>query len=278
MEQTKKSFKWTNLFYLLLILPLMFVFAACGGDQATKQLQTEATCNTSGDYATASDKAAYTTAVGTQTAFDASGYRLTGKIAIVTGEGENQVKTDFMYMNLIVKEIKNGDQVDYQAAMKMKMIDMEGPTAQATEPKYIEAYGYYKDGKTYSEEDGNKYYEEVNFADILDGFDFVSCQNLEDLLGFVGAANDVEVTKQGDNFKIVTNSALTPEPGVQINAEATAYLNFKDGKVVAAQLNYLMTVPIFGKMDCQFTISGFDGNIAFPNLSGYTKAPEDALI
>ena len=196
---------------------------------------------------------------------------------MVTGEGENQVKTDFMYMNLIVKEIKNGDQVDYQAAMKMKMIDMEDPTAQATEPKYIEAYGYYKDGKAYSEEDGNKYYEEENFADILDGFDLVSCQNLEDLLGFVGAANDVTVTKEGDNFKIVTNAAMEIE-GMSIGGEATAYINFKDGKVVAAQLNYLMTVPYFGKMECQFTISGFDGNITFPNLSGYTKAPEKALI
>ena len=248
------------------------MFTACG-DPATGQLKTEATCDTSGDYATASDKAAYTAAVGDQTEIDAAGYRLTAKVAMKTVVDEQEVTQDYMTLNLIIKENRTDAGVNYEMAMKMKM---KNPLAAANEPTEYEIYAYYKDGKVYGEdENGNKYYEEVSFDDFFDGeeMQMLSCSNLQQLLSLVNAVGEVTVTTQGNNFKVVANGSATIG-GQSIAAGATAYINFNDeGKITAAQLDYSMSY-FTSQMNFQITMSGFDGNIAYPDLTKYQPAPE----
>ena len=276
MEKAK-SFKWTNVLYLLLLLPLMFVFAACGEDPSVKQLNTEASCNTSGDYATEATKADYTTAVGEQTAIDADGYRITAVIKMQTGSGDEAVSQEIMKVNMIMKEVRTDTAVTYQMAMKMKMKNIFKGLLDEDTPDEIIAYAYYKDGKIYSEDqDGNKYYDVVSIDDMFDSetMSLMAFTNLEEILGAVNAVGDVTVTKEGNNFKVVANGAANID-GQSISAGATAYINFNsEGKIVAAQLSYDMAY-LTSTMNCQFTLSGFNGDIAFPDLTKYTQAPEE---
>ena len=271
MEKTK-SFKWTNMLYLLLLLPLMLVFCACGADPS-KQLKTTATCDTSGDYS-ASDKAAYSAVVGDQTAFNTDGYRVTLGISLkaTSGGDPEPVVSEIFYANAIVKETKKDEAVDYQSALNFRydfsMFDEDKGDVTI----------YYKDGKAYATNpDGKKVWHEFSFASMWHAFSgdgelpiFNDVKSIIQIVQYVG--NNVTVTKNGNHFKIVTNSASEIQ-GQNIDAGATAYVNFDgDGKLVAAQLEFEMTMAPNQKMVYKSTVSACGDNVVFPgDLNQYVE-------
>lgn len=276
MEKTK-SFKWTNMFYLLLLLPLMLVFCACGADPS-KQLKTTATCDTSGDYA-ASDKAAYSQVIGEQTAFDASGYRLTMGISLktTTGAETEPVVTEIFYVNSVIKATKKDESVDYQAALNVKLDFTKIPGAGESAMK-LDTTAYFKDGKVYStDKDGKKVWHEYSFAEMWNAFSgdgelplFNDVKSIIQVVQLIG--NDVTVTRKGNHFKIVTNSVVEIQ-GQNIDAGATAYINCdSNGKVTEAQLEFEMSMAPTVKMVYKSTVSAFNDNIVFPDdLNKYVE-------
>ena len=280
MEKTK-SFKWTNMLYLLLLLPLMLVFCACGADP-TKQLKTTATCDTSGDYA-ASDKAAYSEVIGEQTAFEADGYRLTLGVSLksTSGEDPEPVVSEVLYMNAIIKTVKKDESVDYQAALNAKF-DFTKILGGDDEDMKLDTTLYYKDGKAYAtDKDGKKIWHEYSFASMWDAVSgggelpmFNNVKSIIQIVQYIG--NDVTVTRNGNHFKIVTNSVVEIQ-GQNIDTGATAYINCdSNGKVTEAQLEFEMSMAPTVKMVYKSTVSAFNDNIVFPDdLNKYVEDKDE---
>ncbi len=298
MEKAQKSFKLKNALYLLLVLPLLFLFTACGGDAATAQLRTEASCDTSGEYATEASQAEYEEIIGEQTDFASNAYRMTAKMSLTMPKTDEEQKpiydeqgnvvteeVEFTTINMIIKENQTDPTaVTYEAAIKVRMSNIFKSVLDDKDlPDYYEMYMYFKDGKMYSEdEDGNKTYQEMDFYEIFyaEEMEMMSFICLEDILDVVDYADTVTVTKQDNNFKLVADDAMVIY-GQEIDAGAVVYVNFNnEGDVVAAQVEFSMSFFGMATMNSTFTVSEFNGDIAFPDFSKYVEATDtndDAL-
>ena len=119
--------------WLLLCLPVLLLTTACGTD-VTGELNTKATCNTTGAYTTASTKAELTEAIGEQTSVNTAGYRLTMTTSM--GEGQN------MEINMIVK----GEELALKATAPASMMG----DATATVVSWINENGYEVNGPMFN--------------------------------------------------------------------------------------------------------------------------------
>ncbi len=262
MQQTKKSFKFLNALYLLLLLPLVFLFTACGESPTTKQLSTEATCSTSGDYAQASTQEAYETAVQDKT-IGQGAYRVT-----ITGTEGGQD----MYVNLIM----SGSDM----SMKMRMQD---PTSEKA--KTVEMYTYYTGGKIYNSMafQGKTYkvYMEMDLESALsEQAEGAAMFDVQSVLDAIKKAGDLDIfTDANGNFKLSTKEGGSFEMDGATITKATAYLNFDaDKNLTALKMTYEgshlnddgETVEMSGTV----TMSAFSGKIAFPDLSSYKSLEE----
>lgn len=343
MEQTK-SFKWTNFLYLLLLIPLVFVFAACGGNpDTTKQLKTEAACNTNGDFAgdgKQSNVVAFRESLSDEIT-TSSGYRYTVKLSVNNLDDEDAAAVDALYINAIIKGDLSNKDSNVEIAMTLKedmaavMNTMTGlfgdqdPTAGEEsadeEETVIEETVFYKGGKLYgTDEKGNKQFIKVEASALFDMLlgagddsipmsmdDFLAFTNIEDVIDLVSdssidAQAAFNVFKDGNNYKIMAQNGFTVE-GQTINADATLFVNCDEkGNVVAIKLVYELNLKniieqivsgmLSGSMTAQqieeylvtmnipnyvvsseFIMEAFDGNITFPDFSGYKETTVDAL-
>jgi hypothetical protein len=91
----------------------------------------------------------------------------------------------------------------------------------------------------------------------------------------------LQIAKQGNNYRFtLPENESFPYEGATIT-EATAYLNFDaNNKLTALKMTYKGTTPSATgtqEIEATVTMSGFTGDIAFPDLSGYKSAVEAFL-
>lgn len=249
MERAK-SFKWANALWILLLIPLLFVFTACG-DNTPAVLKTQATCNTSGAYATAATQEDFDAAIGTQTAIDAEGFRITMK--------GKQDGAD-VYGNMVVK----GEEF-------MMQVKGKNPDTGKTESVLF----FYTDGKIYfsMKYEGKTYkvYMDVDMDEAMEEYGAGEFMDSESILAAVAKVQSkLDVAKQGNNYKFTLKDGESfVQDGATIT-KAVAYFNFNENnKLTALQMTYEGTDEDQGSMKATVTMSGFSGNIEFPDLSDY---------
>jgi len=256
--------------WLLLCLPVLLLTTACGTD-VTGELNTKATCNTTGAYTTASTKAELTEAIGEQTSVNTAGYRLTMTTSM--GEGRD------MEINMIVK----GEELALKATAPASMM------GDATATGVIDYYMFFKDGKIYMEmpyqNQTYKIYMEMNFGDLfgveasagltmstpLDDMPFHDVQSMLEAINEAG--DNVVVTKDGNNFKIVVSEGFNFDDDVTVT-EATCYINFDSSNHLTA-----MQIDFEGNSDGSAmtgsaTLSGYTGALNFPSFNDYKSMYE----
>ncbi|MBQ7603267.1 MAG: hypothetical protein IJU58_03935 [Clostridia bacterium] len=257
----KSAFLW-----VLLIVPMMFMFAACD------QLDTKATFRKDANYSE-SDTTTFN-AVATDAAVrTGDSYRLTVNIkmdataliqALATLSTEEVNVTDAkadMTLNAIIT----------QDAIAIKMT---GTMMAGTEKEKINGSIYVTDGKMYVDgsmggEAVSKVYVELAAGDDLSdalaeiGMDTMFSQiDPATIVAAARASGDITVSANGNHFKLEYNVESLPN---------TLFINFdKDGVFEAMQAE--MSANVFGvAMETTVIIAGFDGKIDLPNFSGYTK-------
>ncbi len=287
-----------NLFLSLLIVPMIFMFTACGS-----QLDTKASCNTSGDWKQSeAATTAYTAAINGTTSINADAYRLTLEAKAKIGD-----KTEEYLVNAIMSKT--------EIAVKMSVPKADG---KGNETSYM----YMKDNKVYMQAKGTdgkdeKYYYEVDgLGDLIsstlesedfgldDDFDIVG--SLIEMIKSVGNQEGIKIYQSGNNYKIeikgsalfaalseimsqespnaVTNEPSTSNDDVSLTAAADVnplaeveailgslefniYFNFtSDNKLTAFSF-----VAKTNDMNFGLTVSAFDGKIDFPNFDDYKK-------
>ena len=245
---------------LLLIFPVVLLFAACG--DVTKDLETKASCTTTGEW-TASTEAEVDEYLGDQTAIESNGYRMTFEWDFGGEFGSMSVnaiitKTQFAVKMFVAKQFINA-----LAGEEVATSDITG-------------YAYYTDGKLYSDatdEQGKqtKEYREMNLEQALDiGMGEASAfTTVESLLEAIDAA-PVAYYKDGNNFKMETTQGFNYN-GMPVES-AVAYLNFNgDKKITAIEMSY----TIQGSGTATVIMSAFNGNINFPSFNGYNYIPDN---
>lgn len=289
--KTKVKSSILRLLSLLLVLPIVFIATACAG---TAQLDSEAKCNIQGEYSQAATVAEYNEVVANQNSVDSEGYRLT-----------MNVKTKMMgfeadaYINAVFK--------NNEAAIKM--IRPDTSSAESAEDidanKKVTAYAYYKDGFVYADQDGEKVRYEAEIEKIFGGETTGGMSqflDVEEILQLIRSNEDIEIFREGNNFKIVFGSidATTAQEFAGFS-DMVVYLNFDENdKLTAVNVSCKFSLgsdtiantmldddsqdttdddidisfDFSMSMDIDVTFSVFNGDIEFPDLSGY-KLVED---
>ena len=188
--------------WLLLILPLAFLFTGCG------QLDEQASINKSGNYQTA-ESSALTESLGTQTDIDkTNGYRITAKLKSSDAD---------VGINAIVK-------ADEIAAKVSGTVDGQNKSG----------YMYFTDGKLYTEADGQKvcitYATGFDIDKLIALITKISTAsvsiNINDYVVSLDGVNNI-LEKAGNNFRIT------------MQAGQVLYLNFdSNNKLVAMQSSF----------------------------------------
>ena len=288
-----------NLFLSLLLVPMIFMFTACGDGGATNdtktpadeqpstslQLETKAVCSTSGDYVKSDDTISnYTTAIEGKTSLDASTYRFT----IEMKYAEQNINVE---MNAILAKKDGGK---YDMAMKMNTPNENGIGT-------VTSYIYVLNDKVYMNSAGIKVYYDSDGQDVEELMSnissFVASMEQYSKTDFVfemlNADNmsNYEIYQNGNNYKIESKPQQTesiepvdsdnpveqgePAQGEDFDdlselfgdSSMTVYLNFSDDDKLTA-LNYTMN---FLGMEIIGTFSAFDEEIEFPDFSSYKK-------
>ena len=269
---TKKK-TWLKMLSLVLLLPLLLVFTACGDVNA--QLNTKATCNTTGEYNQEATRDELNGSIGQQTTINNGGYRMTIE-ATGSAMGEEISST----INAIVK----GD----EATLKMTAKDPQTG-------KNVDGYVYVTDGYIYTNAEGQKVRMEGSLNTFFNTEGFAEMPGLMDSITDINgilnmmSSSDVEISVDGNNYKIEFNTIAgmevpsLAEMGVNLSdllKDMVAYLNFDDnGNLVAMNFSFGMEMGEFFNITINVTMSAFDGEIQFPSFNGYTEmAPEEEQI
>lgn len=253
---------------MLLIVPMMFMFAACD------QLDTQASFKKDANYAE-SDAATFE-AVATDEAVKANdSYRLTVKVKMDA--------TKFITeMNKYLPESEQKATTDAKAEMTLNAIvtkdaiaiKMTGAMMSGSEKEKINGSIYVADGKMYldgslgDEAVSKEYIELAASADLSDALSEIGMDKWfsqidpATIVAEAKASGDITVSANGNHFKLEYNVESLP---------STLFINFdKNGVFEGMQAE--MSAELFGiAMETTVTISGFDGKIDLPNFSGYKK-------
>ena len=237
----------------MLVLPVALLCTACG------QLDTKASCDTSGAYQTASSSNELANAIGVQDEFESEGYRLTSTIKMTISGGEE--------MNLSINAVYKNNEL----AAKITMPDIIA-SIQSGKMKYTDSYLYYKDGYAYADLLGEKIKYQVQIEDLFEIDSYSQFQyiaqytSVEQILDLVKNNSNITVAKQGNNFRVELNNMEESS----IYSNTYLYLNFNTENILSAlQFQFKMTTSSIN-MNAQVTMSPFDGEIQFPNLNSYT--------
>jgi hypothetical protein len=237
--------------FSILVLPIALLFTACG---TTSQLDTKATCDTRGTYQTAATTQELNETIGSQEDFATDGYRISSTIKMtMTGGSEMNISFNAIYKN-------------NELAIKMVVPDIMA-TIQSGKMKYTNAYAYYKGGYIYATMNGEKVKYQAQIEDMYDienNFQYIKqYSNVEQLLNLVKSSSNISVFKDGNNFKVDFADSVA-------FSDASMYLNFNAENVLKAlnlQFNISASTMNIG---AAVTMSPFDGEIEFPDLSSYT--------
>ena len=270
---TKKK-TWLRMLSLVLLLPLLLVFTACGDVNA--QLNTKASCNTRGEYTQEATRDELNGSIGQQTTINNDAYRMT-----ITASGSMMGIDVSSEINAIVK----GEEATLKITSTYPQTN-----------RLVSGYIYVKDGYIYTNANGAKTYMEGSLETYLnEGTMNGNMPGLMDSITDVNAmlnmvsASDIEVSVEGNNYKIEFNSIAgidvpsLAEMGMNLSDildNVVAYLNFdNDGNLVAMQFSFdmEMSYEMFGQhinidLSLSVTMSKFDGEIQFPSFNGYTEA------
>lgn len=252
MSKSLSIFKNAVLF-VLLIVPMMFMFTACEDGQ----LGTQAKCDTRGNYTESTMETFNTVATDTATTLGDS-YRMTVKLkmnmgALISGLSGQAAAQDSS-VDLTINVIVTSDAV----AMKMSG-KADGEKRDVTM--------YVANGKMYAYDAVSKekvYIEVAANADLqtvlaqLKMDRMLQSANLASILENVRTAGNVTVTANGNHFKLEYTASSLPN---------IVYLNFDNAgkfEAVKAEMN-------LGFMEMSATMSVFDGEIQLPNFDGYKQ-------
>ena len=265
MSKSLSVFK-NALLSMLLIVPMMFMFAACD------QLDTKASFKKDANYA-ASDTSTFN-AVATEQAVKAGdSYRLTVNIkmdateflrAMATLSTEPVNATDAK-ADVTLNAIVTQDAI----AIKMSGTMMTGTTKEKVNGSiYVTDGKMYVDGSMGDEAVSKEYIELAAGADLSDALAEIGMNTMFNqidpatIVAAARASGDITVSANGNHFKLEYNVESLPN---------TLFINFdKNGVFEAMQAE--MSASVFGiAMETTVTMSGFDGKINLPNFSGYKK-------
>ena len=234
---------------LIFMLPVLLLFTACGSNQ----LDQKATCNTNGNYTEEAvvQKSVIAEALGDQTSIAGSGYRMTATIA--------GADTNFL-MNAIYST--NGIAIKYEANANSKNQNFNL---------------YYTEGCLYFDLGNLKYKVTTNINDYINYIgnfsSFSSVIDPEALILTLSANNDVEVQKDGNNYKLTFNTLSNLNISGADIKNAVGFLNLdNEGNLVAINLAYkIQLAKLTGEnyYDMNVTMSSFNDKINFPNFDGY---------
>ena len=288
-----------NLFLSLLLVPMIFMFTACGG-----QLDAKASCNTSGDWKQSeAATTAYTSAINGTTAINADAYRFTMEAKMKEGD-----KTEEFFVNAIMSKT--------EMAIKASIPKDDGK-GNNTSYIYMKDNKLYMQGKDTDGKDVKYYMEGISLGDYLgtltpgeglslgDDFDIVG--SIIEMIKSLGNPEGVKIYQSGNNFRIEINgsalvaalktmipagespnaaanepstsneeASLTAAANVNPFAEVEAilsslkfniYFNFTNDKKLTA----FSFVAETKDSSFSLTVSAFDGKIEFPDFSSYKK-------
>ena len=252
-----------------MLVPIAFVFAACGG-----QLDTKASVDTKGNY-TASSMDEFNTALDDQTELASqTGYRFTTDMNL-------SVKINSSTTNM--KMLCNGILTQEEMAMKVS-VDAMGES--------IKSEMYVKDSTLYTHSDaiwqnGIEVQKEIKskqtITSINSAFDneYASLagemKDVQSFLDLIKNDENAEVTKSGTNYCVKVQDMEAG--GVFELSNVKIYFNFDaENNLVAVGL--VADASMSMTSDAQdmafngtavFAISAFEGQIQFPDFSGYAE-------
>ena len=253
-----------NFFWLLALIPLMFVFTACGAGQ----LDIEAKCDTTGTY-TVSDYETFEGVLGNQAG--GAYYRLTG----TAEEG-----THSFYVNAIVGQnqfalkytMKTAGNVELQGKIYYTQRVIDNETKNVV---YIDE----KEGDT-----TRKGWHVVNFTvsqtlagflqiigdDFIDSATYISPQAI--LANVAAVSGTADVKSNGNHFSFKVADAT-------LAADITCYVNFTNDNNKLLQAYKVVQTPQaeVGGASLSATIEQINAStkIEFPNFNSYQELIED---
>jgi len=244
----KQMFSLKSLLLAILVVPVLFMFTACGGGQ----LDQKASCVTSGSWSKSDDiTTSYNTAIDGKTGVEASAYRFTLDFEM-SGGGQS--------ISLLLNSIIDGD--DMATKIVVPKVDSKGKI-NGTETAYM----YITGNKAYMDADGKKlYYEGDDVSERMNELSgymsmIQAYRDPDYVMNSLNSLGNAEVSKSGNNYKIVGTSIT--------DNDTTIYLNFdSEGKLIAFRGGFFIGSST-GSMTVTITMSAFDGEIEFPNFDGY---------
>ncbi len=283
----------TSLFALIIMVPVVFLCAACTGgvsgkldEQATMNVGTEANyvASTIDEY-----KATVTSEVAAKIL---NSYKMSFSVVTKMGTGAEAKVVDDTSMNMIVK---------YEpSAADANVLEIKEAALQATVNEYDENGAVVNGGLTgvYLPGDGSVYnriegkvggsevtmkYKSVLPADVTVGDEmednnmaWISFEDLSQMLANVDSIQDpnasFSVWKQGNKstFKVVAEVE---------GKTATVYVAFDNGEFVGVQMTMTMDYSSMGGpvIDATIAVLPFEGNIQYPSFNGYEALDYDLL-
>ena len=268
---------------MLLLLPLLFVFTACG--EEVGQLDTKASCDTSGTYG-ASTKTEYDNAMNGITGFVNDSYRITMSVSV---ESVTKIGTKHTW-SIDLNGIFTPEGYAFKGKMKAT-----GAYADKTISGNLVSGSftyYYKNGIVYKNENNKKSYESAGYNDLLNVVLLNNFYAPTKILPVVTEGTGVSYEKNGSKYQMtvttVNNLNLLQaweEHSTVTTKPAFVYVNLtEDKKLDALKLttqadrtgsefygtkyagdDYTTTMKV------NVTMSAFDGQIEFPDPTEFNK-------
>ena len=293
MAKVKTFFK--AFLMMLLVLPVMLVFTACGS-----QLDQEADCKTTGKF-TASDMTSFENTLSTNeqnaTSFGGdAGYRLTMKMT-ANGSLLDQNYSMSMYGNVIAKNLAEVGKEEMAAKLTMEINTLQ-MSGKATQEAFLKDQKIYIHVLPTTITAGSVKTEIADTKVVINSAEYATPDYVFGQLNAVqDGLTDVEsvlaLVKENANDATVeiVNNKITFNNQVAGLTNVVMYFNFKqdtDGKdnlfSLKVEADYTTemgtgatdeSVPIEMSGKISFTLQGFGGDIQYPVLtSGWTASDE----
>lgn len=275
----------TSLFALIIMVPVVFLCAACGGGVSGK-LDEQVTMNvgTEANYVASTVEEYKATVTPEVAAKILNSYKMSFSLVRKTGTGADAKVTSDTTMNMIVKYAPS--------AADANVLEVKEAAMQATVNEYNEdgtvanggLSGVYLpgDGSVYNRVEGKvggaevtMKYKSVLPTDVTVGAEmedkngaWISFEDLSQMLANVDSIEDPNATfqvwKQGNKstFKVVAEVEGTT---------ATVYVAFDNGEFAGVQMTMTMDYSSMGGpvMYATIAVLPFEGNIQYPSFAGY---------
>lgn len=271
MTKSKVLNTFKVFFVALLLVPIAFVFAACGG-----QLDTKASVNTNGNY-TASSKGDFKEALGKQTELASqTGYRFTTEMNLNGKINSSTVNSKMLLNGILAK-----DEMAMKISTNSLGENMSGEMYVKDNTLYTHSDAVWQNGINWQIESKTK--QTITSMDSAFNDSVASMagemKDVQSFLELIDGDEYAVVTKSGTNYCVKVQDMEFGELCKLSNVKI--YFNFDaQNKLIAVGLiadASMTTLSIYGQEialtgTAAFTISAFEGQIQFPDFSGYTEA------